>query len=79
MVKAKRRNPMQVDADFETRVKEIQRKIRMKKGEDCSLREITGRIVRVPEFNLIEEKILQNRTSGNSLDVNINFDLGRRR
>lgn len=55
---AKRHIPMMVDPDFECLVKAIQRKIRMKNGENISLREITKRISRLPELDDIEEKLL---------------------
>jgi len=60
---AKRHIPMMVDPDFERLVKQIQVNIRMKNGENISLREITKRISNLPELTDIEERILSQQIS----------------
>ncbi len=55
----KRHIPMMVDPDFIHLVKGIQKNIRMKNGENISLREITKRISRLPELNDVEDKLLE--------------------
>ena len=54
---------MMVDPDFERLVKQIQVNIRMKNGENISLREITKRISNLPELTDIEERILSQQIS----------------
>lgn len=54
---------MMVDPDFEQLVKKIQVNIRMKNGENISLREITKRISNLPELTGVEEKILNQQIS----------------
>lgn len=61
----KRHIPMMVDPDFEHLVKGIQKNIRMKNGENISLREITKRISNLPELNGVEEKLLDNKVTPN--------------
>lgn len=68
------RKPMHVDVKFEERMKELQRQIRKRSGENISLRELTKKIPAFQEFEDIERKILE----GSSEDFNkVNFD-GRR-
>lgn len=69
------RKPMFVDAEFENRMKNLQRKIRMKKGEEISLRQLTKEIGRFTEFDEIERKILGD---ADNISLNIRFD-GRMR
>lgn len=61
---------MQVDPDFETRIKNLQRAIMIKQGKNLSLREITGKVARMPNFDELEKEIL--RTG--SMDIKINLD-----
>ena len=64
------RKPMHVDIEFEERMKELQRQIRKKSGENISLRELTQKIPKFKEFEDIERKILE----GLNTDLNLNFD-----
>jgi len=68
------RKPMQVDVRFEKRIKDLQKNIRMKKGEEVSLRELTAVITKDPNFDLIENRIL----NGNPNDINFNIRFDRR-
>lgn len=68
------RKPMHVDVEFEERMKELQRQIRRKSGENISLRELTQKIPKFKEFEDIERKILE----GSTPDLNLNFDRRRR-
>jgi len=62
---------MQIDQDFETKVKAIQKKIMMKRGEKMSLREITKKISKYPEWETMEQKLLSNI---NKVEDRIKFD-----
>ncbi len=66
----KSRVPMQVDPDFEMRIKRLQRAIMIKQGKNLSLREITGKVARMPNFDDLERDILKAST----LDFKINLD-----
>lgn len=68
------RKPMHVDIEFEKRMKELQRQIRKKSGENMSLRELTQQLPKFKEFSDIEQKILE----GSNPDINLNFDERRR-
>jgi hypothetical protein len=57
----KRNIPMMVDPEFESMVKQIQINIRMKAGENISLREITKRLSNLPELKHVEDKLLAQR------------------
>lgn len=70
----KSRIPMQVDPNFEAKIKDLQRRIMMKKGEHPSLRDLTGKIVKDPNFALIEKRLLENLEIG----IEINFDRRKR-
>jgi hypothetical protein len=65
------RKPMFVDIDFENRMKSLQKKIRMKKGEEISLRQLTKEIGKFAEFDAIERKILGD---AENISLNIKFD-----
>lgn len=67
---SKSRVPMQVDPDFETRIKNLQRAIMIKQGKNLSLREITGKVARMPNFDELEKEILK----VGSMDIKINLD-----
>ena len=67
---SKTRVPMQVDPDFEIRIKNLQKAIRIKQGENLSLREITGSIARLPNFDDLEREILKSA----KIDLKINLD-----
>jgi len=57
--------PMMVDPEFESMVKGIQVKIRMRNGQNISLREITKRISKLPELTNVEEKLLDEKFTVN--------------
>ena len=67
---SKSRVPMQVDPDFEIRIKNLQKAIRIKQGENLSLREITGKVARLPNFDELEKEILK----ASNIDIKINLD-----
>lgn len=68
------RKPMHVDTSFEERIKKLQKQIRMKRGEDISLREITAQITKDPNFERIEQTLIEN----DSLDFNFKIKLDKR-
>ena len=68
----KSRKPMHVDPFFEMKMKELQKKIMKQEGESISLRELTNRISRDPDFDMIEKKILGGKTL--RMDFKIKFD-----
>lgn len=71
MSKSNNRTPLQVSPKFAEKLKELQRKIRMKTGNDRSLRDLTEDIAFTPMFDELEKKIL----NGNiKMDINIKFD-----
>jgi hypothetical protein len=52
------RSPIQVDDDFRVRIKRIQEEIMKKEGKFESIPKITKRMVKMPEFDIIERKML---------------------
>jgi hypothetical protein len=66
----KKRVPMQVSPDFENRIKKIQKEIMQKHGMNISMREITEKIAKTPDFENLEKFIL----GIDRIDININFD-----
>jgi len=66
----KSRVPMQVDPEFEIRIKNLQKAIRIKQGENWSLREITGKVARMPNFDELERDLLKVGT----VDLKLNMD-----
>lgn len=68
-----KRVPMQVAPEFEVAMKKIQSEI-MKSGKLVSLREITGKVVKDPEFEALEKKLISNKNK----DLGLNFDRRRR-
>jgi len=70
----KSRVPMQVDPDFEIRIKNLQKAIRIKQGENWSLREITGKVARLPNFDDLEKELLK----VGSVDLKINLDVRKK-
>lgn len=68
----KPRSPLQVSDKFLNKLKELQKKIRMRTGTERSLRELTDDLVSTPAFDDVEKKIL-NKGEIN-LDFNIKFD-----
>ena len=71
----KTRKPMHVDPYFENKMKELQKKVRMKNGDDISLRELTAKITKDPNFEAIEQGILGDEM----INFNIKFDRRNRR
>ena len=67
----KTRSPLQVSDKFLIRLKELQRKIRMKTGSERSLRELTDDLVSTPAFDEIEKKLAR---SDINFDFSIKFD-----
>ena len=65
------RVPLQVSPRFSDKLKELQRNIRMKTGNDRSLRELTEDIVSTPIFEEIERKLLNGDIK---MDIKIRFD-----
>jgi len=70
----KSRVPMQVDPAFEVRIKNLQKAIMIKQGMNLSLREITGKVARMPNFDDIERDILK----ASNVDLKLNFDKRRK-
>lgn len=66
----KPRVPMQVAPEFDARIKEIQRQIMKAQGESVSLRDITEKISKSPNFNNLEKDILKIA----NMDFKINLD-----
>jgi len=64
------RSPMQVDDEFRQTIKNIQKEIMKKDGIFESIPKITREIVKMPEFEAIERKILGNK----ELNLGIKFD-----
>ena len=70
LMAGKSRVPMQVDPDFEIRIKNLQKAIMIKQGMNLSLREITGKVARMPNFDDLEREILKAGT----VDLKLNLD-----
>jgi predicted TIM-barrel fold metal-dependent hydrolase len=68
---AKSRSPLQVSDKFLNKLKELQKKIRMKTGTERSLRSLTDDLVTTPAFDEVEKKILNNDLK---FDFTIKFD-----
>jgi len=68
----KTRTPLQVSPKFLEGLKNLQRKIRMKTGEDISLRELTDNLVSTQAFQEIENK-LNNKNI--NMDIKLRFDV----
>lgn len=69
------RSPMQVDDKFRMKIKKIQESIMKKKGKFQSIPKITGEMISMPEWEIIEKKLLG---EVQQLKIKINFD-GRNR
>ncbi len=54
----KKRVPMQVAPEFETRIKELQKAIMRKQGEKVSMRDLTKHISINTDFEALEKKLL---------------------
>lgn len=73
MANNKPRRQVQVSEDFEKKLKDIQKKIRIKTGENTSMRDITDDIVKWAEFEEFEKKLING-----DLDFNIRIKMDRR-
>lgn len=65
------RSPMQVDDDFRKKIKKIQEKIMRNQGKFESFPKITGDIIKMPEWEIMEKKLLNNIEQ---IEFKINFD-----
>ena len=74
MANNKPRMPMQVSDAFEKKLKELQKKIRMKTGENPSLRDITEDIVKFAYFEEFEKKLLNG-----DMEINLKIKMDGRR
>lgn len=74
MANNKPRRLVQVSDDFEKKLKEVQKKIRMKTGENTSLRDITDDIVKWGYLDELEKKLL-----AGDLEMNIKIKMDSRR
>ena len=57
--KSNERRPMQVGAEFDKKVKQLQGKIKSMEGNDPCLADLTNDLVRVPAFIDVEKAILE--------------------
>lgn len=57
----KNRVPMQVAPEFMERIKNLQSKIMKKEGKLVSIRDITGKLPKMPEFQDIEDKLINGK------------------
>ena len=69
-VVSKSRVPMQVSPEFELRIKKLQSDIMRSQGKNISLREITEKVIKDPNFEDLEKSILKVA----DVDLKINFD-----
>lgn len=67
------RSPMQVDDEFRKRMKRLQEQIMRKKGRFDSFPKITRDIIKMPEFELLERKLLGDFE--NNVSFGIKFDV----
>ena len=68
------RSPMQVDDEFRKKIKELQEKIMKKKGKFTSIPKITQKMVKSPEWEELEQRII----NGDGLNVELNIKLDKR-
>ena len=71
---SKPRVPMQVAPEFDAKLKDLQRQIMKAQGENVSLRDITEKISKSPNFNSLEKDILRVA----NMDLKINLDRRKR-
>ena len=69
-----KRIPMQVSDNFSIKLKEIQKKIRMKTGENLSIRDLTEDIVKLKFFEEYENKIING-----DIEMELKIKMDRRR
>lgn len=65
------RSPMQVDDNFRKKIKKIQEQIMRNKGKFESFPKITGNIIKMPEWDIMEKKLLGDLQQ---IELKINFD-----
>jgi len=68
------RKPMHIDIKLDRRLKELQKKIRMKSGDETSLRKLTEVWAISPEMDMFEKRLLGD---ANKISFEIKFDGGR--
>lgn len=66
----KQRVPMQVSPEFEKRIKQLQKEIMKKRGVKESMRDLTEKISKSPDFDELERKLL----NIGSHDIKIKID-----
>lgn len=69
------RCPMQTDPEFHKRMKKIQENIMKKQGKFKGFPKIQNEIIKMPEWNIIEQKLLGELQQ---MEFKISFD-GRRK
>lgn len=69
------RSPMQVDDNFRQRIKKIQEEIMKKKGKFTSIPKITQEMIKMPEWEVMEKKLLGDVAQ---IEFKINFDRRKR-
>lgn len=69
----KGRVPMQVSPAFEYRIKKLQKAIMRKQGEKVSMRDLTEKFTKLPDFEKLENELI------NIDDVNVKINLDRRK
>ena len=65
------RSPMQVDVNFHKKMKKLQEDIMRKQGKFKGFPKITEEFVKMPEWDIIEKKILG---EVKQIEFKINFD-----
>jgi len=65
---------MQVSYEFECRIKKLQKEIMKKEGKHVSMREITKKVVALPNFDDLEKQIL----NVGEIELKINLDRRKR-
>ena len=65
------RSPMQVDENFHKRMKKLQEEIMKRQGKFKGFPKITEEMIKMPEFDMIEKKILGDVKQ---VEFRINFD-----
>lgn len=70
----KSRVPMQVAPEFEVRIKSLQKKIMMKQGKNVSLRDLTERLIKTPDFENLEKALL----NSGKMDLKLNLDVRKK-
>lgn len=65
------RSPMQVDDEFRIKIKKIQEEIMKKKGKFQSIPKITKDMVKMPEWEVMEKRLLGDVAM---VELKINFD-----